>query len=341
MGKVCIIAEAGVNHNGSLETAKKLAYIAKDAGADIVKFQTFNVSALVTTEAQMAPYQIDNVGMETSQFQMLHGLMLTKEDFRVLKKYCDEIEIGFLSTPFDIDSIDFLDEIGCGKWKIPSGEITNYPYLVKIAKTGKPIIMSTGMSSLCEVTEALRVLRENLSGEVTLLHCTTDYPARYDEVNLKAMTTLKNETGLEVGYSDHTLGTEVSIAAVSLGATVIEKHFTLSRSMEGPDHRASLEPNELKQLVKQIRNIEQAIGSGVKEITLSERENIVIARKSIVAKRDIIKGETFSEFNLTTKRPGSGINPMRWLNIIGLKAKRNYKKDEFIDEEESCDNKHQ
>ena len=340
MGRVCIIAEAGVNHNGSLETAKRLAYIAKDAGADIVKFQTFNASDLVTNEARMAPYQITNLGMESSQLRMLERLMLSKEEFIELKKYCENIGIEFLSTPFDISSIEFLNEIGCKKWKIPSGEITNYPYLLEIAKTGKPIIMSTGMSSLSDVMDAIKVLQDNMAGKIILLHCTTDYPAKYDEVNLRAMITLKNETGLEVGYSDHTMGTEVSIAAVSLGATIIEKHFTLSRSMEGPDHRASLEPNELKNLVKQIRNIEKAMGSNYKGVTISERDNLRVARKSIVAKRDIIKGEVFSELNLTTKRPGTGINPMRWKDILGLKAKRNYRKDEFIDEEESGRDNH-
>ena len=340
MSRVCIIAEAGVNHNGSLEVAKKMAYVAKEAGADIVKFQTFNATDLVTSEAKMAPYQIGNMGIESSQFHMLKELMLSRQEFIELKKYCEEIGIDFLSTPFDIGSIEFLEEIGCKKWKIPSGEITNYPYLLKIAKTGKPIIMSTGMCYLKDVTAALKVLRENMAGDVTLLHCTTDYPTQYDEVNLRAMLTMKNQTGLDVGYSDHTLGTEVAIAAVSLGATVIEKHFTLSRSMQGPDHKASLEPDEFKMLVKQIRNIERALGQDTKEVMVSERENLLIARKSIVAKRNIIMGETFSEFNLTTKRPGTGISPMRWLDIIGKKASRNYKKDELIDEEESCGDKY-
>lgn len=340
MNRVCIIAEAGVNHNGSLETAKKLAYVAKDAGADIVKFQTFSASDLVTREARMAPYQIRNLGIDSSQFHMLEELMLSREEFIKLKEYCEEIGIEFLSTPFDMDSIEFLEEIGCSKWKIPSGEITNYPYLLKIAKTKKPIIMSTGMSTLSDVMKALEVLRNNMSREITVLHCTTNYPTLYDEVNLMAMITLKNKTGLKVGYSDHTLGTEVSIAAVALGATVIEKHFTLSRLMKGPDHKASLEPNELKMFVMQIRNIEKALGTCTKNVMTSERDNILIARKSIVAKRDIISGETFSESNLTTKRPGTGINPMRWLEIIGLNASRDYKKDEFIDEEESCSDKH-
>lgn len=330
--RTLIIAEAGVNHNGSLELAKQLAKSAKDAGADIVKFQTAKLESLVSKEAKMAEYQKKNIGQSMSQKEMLSKLLLTFDEFVKLEEYCREIGIEFLSTPFDIESIHFLNELGCEFWKVPSGEITNYPYLVQIAKTGKDVILSTGMSTLDEVRECLEVLRTNGAGNITLLHCTTQYPTEYLDVNLKAMLTLKKEFECEVGYSDHTKGIEIPVAAVGMGATVIEKHFTLDRNMEGPDHKASLEPDELKQMVSMIRNIEQALGDGVKKPKEVEIGNKSVARKSIVAKRDIKKGEIFTEENLTTKRPGSGINPMRWKEIIGTAAMHDYEEDDLIEE---------
>ena len=334
MKKTLIIAEAGVNHNGNIETAKKLVVTARECGADIIKFQTFDVNSLVSKYAVMADYQKKNLGMEDSdealQKGMLSKLALTFQDFRMLADYCSESGIRFLSTPFDIKSIHFLDEIQA-IWKIPSGEINNYPYLVEIARTGKDIILSTGMSRMEEVDEALKVLRENGAGKITLLHCTTNYPTPMEEVNLKAMLTLKEHCGCPVGYSDHTRGIEVAIAAAALGAEVIEKHFTLDRNMAGPDHKASLEPGELKAMVQAIRNIEIAVGDGRKEPSGSETANIAVVRKSIVAAREIREGELLTEENLTTKRPGNGINPMRWNEILGRKAKRNFLEDELIE----------
>ncbi|MCI7478360.1 MAG: N-acetylneuraminate synthase [Selenomonadales bacterium] len=331
MDKVLIIAEAGVNHNGSLDNAKKMVDAAKNAGVDIVKYQTFDVDSMTSKNADMAEYQKENIGAVKSQKDMLLGLTLTKDEFRELSEYCVEKNIKFLSTPFDIDSIYFLNELGCDIWKIPSGEITNYPYLVEIAKTGKPIILSTGMCELAEVEAALNLLKENGAGEVSLLHCTTEYPTPYEDVNLKAMQTLKDKFGLMVGYSDHTKGIEVPIAAVAMGATIIEKHFTLDKNMEGPDHKASLEPDELKAMVDSIRNIEKALGNGVKKPANSEIKNIAIARKSIVAKSDIAEGEIFTEDNITTKRPGNGISPMKWNDVLGTKAIRAFGEDELIE----------
>lgn len=328
--KVLIIAEAGVNHNASLETAKKMIKVAKECGADVVKFQTAKLDSLVTEYALMAKYQMENIGTGGSQKDMLRKLLLPFEDFEILAAYCNEIGIQFLSTPFDIDSIHFLNHLQ-NMWKIPSGEITNYPYLVEIAKTGKKVILSTGMSDMEEVDAAVRVLRSNGCGEITLLHCTSEYPAPMQNVNIKAMLTLKNTFRCSVGYSDHTQGIEIPIAAAALGATVIEKHFTLDKNMEGPDHKASLEPEELKQMVRAIRNIEKALGDGKKEPSESERKNIQVVRKSIVAKCDIAVGELFSEDNITTKRPGTGINPMNWTEVIGKKAKKNFKADELIE----------
>ncbi len=330
MGRVLIIAEAGVNHNGKLDIAMKLAETAKNCGADIVKFQTFNVNKLVSKYAQMAEYQKKNMGFDGTQAGMLNRLALTENDFIQLSEYCKDIEIEFLSTPFDIDSIRFLNGIQ-NVWKIPSGEITNYPYLVEIAKTGKDVILSTGMSTLEEVRNAWDVLHENGSGNITLLHCTTEYPAPYEEINLNAMKTLRDAFNCPVGYSDHTKGVEVPIAAVAMGAVIIEKHYTLDRTMEGPDHKASLEPYELKNLVDAIRNVESAMGTGEKKPSDSELKNIDIVRKSIVAAKDIKAGELFTEENLTTKRPGTGIDPMRWNDIIGMKASRDYSEDELIE----------
>lgn len=327
---VLIIAEAGVNHNGNIETAKKLIDIAKDAGADIVKFQTAKLDLLVSKDAHMAEYQKQNIGIEKSQKEMLRDLLLSFEDFRMLSEYCRDREIQFLSTPFDIDSIHFLNELQ-DIWKIPSGEITNYPYLVEIARTSKRIILSTGMCTLEEVRQALKVLTDNGAEDMTLLHCTTDYPTDMEDVNLNAMFSLQREFKLPIGYSDHTKGIVVSVAAVAMGATVIEKHFTLDRNMIGPDHKASLEPKELKDLVKAIRDVERAKGSYEKKPTQAELKNRDVARKSIVAARDIKMGERFSTENLTTKRPGSGISPMLWDEVIGKKATRDFYEDELIE----------
>lgn len=328
--KILIIAEAGVNHNGSLELAKKLIDAAKDSGADIVKFQTAKLESLVSRSAPMAEYQKKNMQTDKSQREMLKDLILPFEDFPELSRYCEIRGITFLSTPFDIDSIHFLDDL-VEIWKVPSGEITNYPYLREIGQTGKPVILSTGMCELQEVKDAVRVLKENGSSEITLLHCNTEYPTPMRDVNLKAMCTLREEMGLPVGYSDHTQGIEVPIAAAAMGAVVIEKHFTLDRNMEGPDHKASLEPEELRAMVQAVRNIEIAMGDGMKRPSASEIKNRDVARKSIVAKKDIRKGEVFTEENLTTKRPGSGISPMRWNDVIGSAADRDYEQDELID----------
>lgn len=329
--RTLIIAEAGVNHNGSLELAKELASTAKNCGADIVKFQTAKLDALVSRHAQMADYQKKNIGSDMSQRDMLKKLLLTYDEFTELAAYCRGTDICFLSTPFDIESTDFLEGLGCSMWKVPSGEITNLPYLVKIARTGKDIILSTGMSTLREVDDALTVLRGNGAGKITLLHCTTNYPTPMQDVNLKAMQTMKDAFGLEVGYSDHTQGIEVPIAAVALGAAVIEKHFTLDRNMDGPDHKASLEPDELEAMVKAIRNIEKAMGDGVKVPSESEKANIPVARKSIIAADNIKAGDILSEKNLTTKRPGTGISPMRWDEVLGTRAVRDFEEDELIE----------
>ncbi len=330
MSKVLIIAEAGVNHNGDIAIAKKLVDEAKKSGADIVKFQTFDPKKLASKNAVMAEYQKENLGVEESQEEMLNKLALKPNDFIELAAYCQRVGIGFLSTPFEIGSIRFLDNLQ-KLWKIPSGEITNYPYLVEIAKTEKEVILSTGMCTLEEVDAALKVLKENGAGKVTLLHCTTNYPTPMQDVNLIAMITLKEHCNCAVGYSDHTQGIEVPVAAVALGAEVIEKHFTLDRNMEGPDHKASLEPNELLAMVKAIRNIEMALGTGIKAPSESEKPNIAVVRKSIMASKRIRAGETLTEENLTTKRPGTGINPMRWNEIIGTKAKRDFEEDELIE----------
>ncbi len=328
--KVLIIAEAGVNHNGSIETAKQMVKVAKECGADIVKFQTFNVDAITSKQADMADYQKINTGESKSQKEMLSKLAISQDEFRELADYCRQVGITFLSTPFDIDSIKFLDPLQ-NTWKVPSGEITNYPYLVEIAKTGKKVILSTGMSTLEEINEAIEVLTRNGTNDITLLHCTTDYPAPIDSVNLNAMLTLGDKFGYPVGYSDHTEGIEIAVAAVAMGATIIEKHFTLDKTMQGPDHKASLEPHELSKMVEAIRKVEIAKGSFEKKPTDAELGNRNAARKSIVAACNIIKGEEFSEDNITTKRPGNGISPMRWKEVIGLKANRDYLQDELID----------
>lgn len=331
MSHTLIIAEAGVNHNGSLETAKKMAMTAKECGADIVKFQTAKLDSLVSHTAKLAEYQKENIGLEISQREMLKKLLLTYGEFAELSDYCKELGIKFLSTPFDLESIDFLDGLGCAMWKIPSGEITNLPYLEKIGTMKKPIIMSTGMCYMNEVEEALDIFKNIGADDVTVLHCTTQYPAPYGEVNLNAMLTLKKKFGCKVGYSDHTKGIEIPIAAVAIGASVIEKHFTLDRNMEGPDHKASLEPNELAAMVTAIRNIELALGDGKKKPSASELQNAQVSRKSIIAKRHINKGERFTAENVTTKRPGNGISPMRWHEVLGMKACRDFMEDEMIE----------
>lgn len=327
MQKVFIIAEAGVNHNGSFEIAKQLVDKACEAGVNCVKFQTFKAENLVNKTAQKADYQVENTGNNDSQLSMLKNLELSYKDFSELKTYCDSKGIVFLSTPFDMESIEFLASLDMPVFKIPSGEITNLPYLRKINSYKKDIILSTGMATLDEIQEALNVLKDC---KVFLLHCTTEYPCPYESVNMKAMETLKEHFNLPVGYSDHTKGIEIPVMAVSMGAEIIEKHFTLDKNMEGPDHKASLEPNELKAMVNAIRNVEKAFGTGVKEPQEAEKKNIEIARKSIVAKCNIKKGEIFTEENLTVKRPGNGINPMKWDSVIGTTAKKDYKEDELI-----------
>lgn len=330
--KVLIIAEAGVNHNGSLQLAKQLIDAAVHAGADIVKFQTFKAKNLVSKNAQKAEYQKTNTGNNDSQLAMLQKLELSYNDHVELINYCQQKGIEFWSTAFDNESIDLLVQLGMQRWKVPSGEITNLPYLKKIAAFNQPIIISTGMCFMQEINDAVAVLEKygTAKSNITVLHCNTEYPTPMQDVNLLAMLHIKQHTGLPIGYSDHTLGIEVPVAAVALGATVIEKHFTLDKTMEGPDHIASLNPAELKQMVAAIRNIEQALGGSNKQPSASEIKNINIARKSIVAATKIAQGETFTEQNLTTKRPGNGISPMQWQNIIGTIAHKNFEADELI-----------
>ena len=329
---VIIIAEAGVNHNGSIVNAKKLVDVAVEAGADYVKFQTFKADKLASKAAPKATYQQATTGTENSQLDMLRQLELSEADHRELLAYCQQKDIQFLSTPFDVDSIDLLVELGITLGKIPSGEITNLPYLRKMGQSFREIVMSTGMADMQEVKAAMDVLiqagmkKEN----ITILHCNTQYPTPMKDVNLRAMQSIRDTLSVTVGYSDHTLGIEVPIAAVALGATLIEKHYTLDRTMEGPDHKASLEPQDLRDMVCAIRNIEQAMGSGIKQTSDSERENIAIARKSIVASRPIVAGELYSAENLTIKRPGNGISGMEWDRVIGLTAPRDFQEDELI-----------
>lgn len=333
MAHTIIIAEAGVNHNGSMELAKKMVDSAKSFGVDYIKFQTGKPELVTSKFAVMADYQKKNIGKDESQLDMIKKIMLDAEDFPVLKQYCDEKGIKFCSTPFDLTSIDVLAPLCMDFMKVPSGEITNLPYLRKIANLKMPVIMSTGMSTLGDIEAALDVFyKGGLSiDDITLLHCNTEYPTPFADVNLKAMFTLRQCFGTKVGYSDHTKGIEVPIAAVAMGATVIEKHFTLDRTLPGPDHVASLEPNEMQQMVSAIRNIEQAMGNGLKHVTDSERKNMEIARKSIVAACDIKKGEVFTSSNLLTKRPGNGVSPMLWDKIIGTKAVRDFAADELIE----------
>lgn len=329
---VFIIAEAGVNHNGSLLIAKRLVDAALDAGVDAVKFQTFTAASLASKDTPKAQYQLLNTSQQESQYEMLEKLELSHDSHKALYEYCLERGIQFLSTPFDVNSAIFLNDLGVTTFKIPSGELTNKPFLKKIGAFGKPIIISTGMANLTEVAEALDILLTTglKKEEITILHATTEYPCPFDEVNLKAMVTMRDKFGINVGYSDHTQGISIPIAAVALGAVVIEKHFTLDSRMEGPDHRASIEPAELKKMVEGIRQISVALGDGVKRPSKSEIKNLTIARKSIVASIKISRGEIFSVKNLTTKRPGGGISPMKWDEIIGTVASKDYQKDDLI-----------
>ncbi|EFS9254445.1 N-acetylneuraminate synthase [Campylobacter upsaliensis] len=332
MKKVLIIAEAGVNHNGDINLAKKLIEQAAKAGADVVKFQTFKANSCVSVSAKKAKYQLETTAKEESQLEMIKKLELSYESHFELMKHCKKHGIAFLSTPFDLESVEFLRGLDLPYFKIPSGEITNLPYLKAVAKCKKKVLLSTGMANLGEIEAALEILRKNGTRNITLLHCNTEYPTPFEDVNLNALKTLKEAFKLEVGYSDHTEGIVASLGAVALGAVVIEKHFTLDKTMEGPDHRASLEFEELRALCKGIRELEKALGSGIKKASKSEAKNKIIARKSLVAKREIQKGEKFSIENLTTKRPGSGISAMRYEEYLGKRALKTYKKDELINE---------
>ncbi len=331
MKKTLIVAEAGVNHNGRIDLAYRLIDAAAEAGADYVKFQTWKSEAIISKYAKKAAYQEETTGPEESMLDMVRKLELSFEDFRRLKDHCDTAGIGFLSTPFDTESARFLSSLGIKILKVPSGEITNLPLLETVAGLPGSVFLSTGMSELWEIRDAVSVLQKNAKKDVTVLHCNTQYPTPMRDVNLRAMQTLKEQLGLPVGLSDHSQGIEVPIAAAALGARVIEKHFTLSRGMEGPDHRASIEPDELCRMVRDIRNVEQALGSGEKHVTDSERENRSIVRKSIVASRKIFKGEVFTTDNITSKRPGTGISPMRWYDVLGARAVRDFEEDEGIE----------
>ena len=329
---VFIIAEIGVNHNGSIEKAKEMIYVAKDSGADAVKFQTAVPELVVTGDADKADYQLKNTVKRETQLGMLKKIHLPLNAYETLKTECENLDVEFMSTAFDDKSLKTLKKLNLNRNKIPSGEITNLPYLRHVGRIGKPILLSTGMSTLEEVLDAMNILIESGTNKdkITILHCNTEYPTPMEDANLKAMLTIRDELGVKVGYSDHTLGIEVPIAAVAMGATVIEKHFTLDRTLPGPDHAASLEPVELNAMVCAIRNIEKAMGNGIKKPSPSEIKNMPIARKSIVAKKSIKKGEIFTEENLTVKRPGTGISPMVWDKIIGSLAKQDFKIDEII-----------
>ena len=330
---ILVIAEAGVNHNGSLEIAKKLVDVAVDAGADSVKFQTFKAENIVTRYAQKAEYQKETTAGNETQFDMINKLELDINAHKELISYCKKKEITFLSTPFDLESVELLNNLGVGVLKIPSGEITNLPFLEKIGGLRKRLILSTGMADLEEIGNALSILigAGTPKGNITVLHCNTEYPTPFEDVNLLAMNTIKEAFKVKVGYSDHTLGIEIPIAAVALGASVIEKHFTLDKDMEGPDHKSSLEPDELNNMVRAVRNVESGLGNGIKKPSMSELKNRSIVRKSIVAAGNIKMEEMFTKENITCKRPGTGISPMEWDNIIGKKAKRDFKEDELIE----------
>lgn len=333
MNNVIIIAEAGVNHNGDYQRAVDMVYAAKEAGADYVKFQTAVPELVISSVAPKAEYQKETTGNNESQLEMCRKIHLRLDDYLPLSQLCREVGIGFMSTPFDLVSIDCLASLGMDYWKIPSGEITNLPYLRKIASKGGKVILSTGMSEMPEIEAAMAVLQSGgiPRKDISLLHCNTQYPTPMRDVNLRAMEQLRSLHPGMVGYSDHTVGIEVPVAAVAMGASIIEKHFTLDKSLPGPDHRASLDPAELKAMVCAIRNIEQAIGNGEKHVSDSERPNIEIARKSIIAVRDIQAGELLTEENLTVKRPGNGISPMRWDEVIGTRAIRDFKADHLIE----------
>ena len=333
MKKTIIIAEAGVNHNGNYEMALKMIDEAKAAGADYVKFQTAKPELVISTFAPKAEYQKETTGNGESQLEMCKAIHLPLTDYKPLKEYCDKVGIGFMSTPFDLVSIDVLEPLDMDYYKIPSGEITNLPYLRAIAAKGRKVIISTGMSELPEIEEALQVLENGglKRSDIIVLHCNTEYPRPMRDVNLRAMLDIRDRLGVAVGYSDHTNGIEVPIAAVALGAEVIEKHFTLDKTLPGPDHKASLEPQELKAMVDAIRNIESALGDGKKKVTDSERPNIIVARKSIVAARAIKAGEGYTEENVTVKRPGNGISPMKWDDVLGKTAPRDFEYDELIE----------
>lgn len=341
MKKCIIIAEVGVNHNGDLHTALRMVRAAAQAGADYVKFQTAVPELVISSIAPQAEYQKINTGVVESQLDMCRRIHLPLEDYRIIKEECRRCGIGFMSTPFDLVSIDFLADLGQDYFKIPSGEITNLPYLRRIAEKGIPVILSTGMSTMAEIDDAIAILTGKhrrfrsesrlTRADITVLHCNTQYPTPFKDVNLRAMQTIHDELGVATGYSDHTLGIEVSLAAAALGAVMVEKHFTLSRSMEGPDHAASLEPHELRQMVRAIRNITVSLGSRNKRVSQSERPNIEVARKSIVAARDIKAGELFTEENLTVKRPGNGISPMLWDEVIGHTARKDFPYDSLIE----------
>jgi N,N'-diacetyllegionaminate synthase len=332
--KTLIIAEAGVNHNGDMSLAKNLIEVAAKAGADLVKFQTLNANRMVTATAAKAEYQILASNTLETQHTMLQKLELTEDMHRELIAHCDSLNIGFFSTGFDIGSLDMLVGLGQKLFKIPSGEITNLPYLRHIGQFAQTVILSTGMSTMDEIAAAIDILETSGTprSKITVLHCTTAYPVPTVDVNLQAMQSIRSKFNVAVGYSDHTIGIEISIAAVALGATVIEKHFTMDRNLPGPDHKASLEPAELQEMVRAIRNIEEALGDGIKRLMPSEKMNRAIARKSIVASEPISIGQLFTEENLTTKRPGNGVSPMEWDSVIGSRAQRNYLTDELIDE---------
>lgn len=331
--RILIIAEAGVNHNGDLGLAMQLIDAAAQAGADLVKFQTFNAGRLVTRAAKKADYQTQATDSKESQHEMLRRLELTEAMHHELIAHCAARSIGFFSTGFDIESVDLLLSLGQDHFKIPSGEITNLPYLRHIGQLGKTVILSTGMATLGEIEAAIEVLEQagTARAQITVLHCTTEYPTPMNEVNLRAMQSIHTAFGVAVGYSDHTQGIEVAIAAVAMGATVIEKHFTLDRTLPGPDHKASLEPEELKAMVAAIRNIEVALGDGIKRLTPSEARNKPVARKSLVTSKAIKRGDVFSVENITTKRPGTGVSPMRWDDVIGRIAQRDFEINELIE----------
>ena len=330
--KTFIIAEIGINHNGSLRLAKKMIDLAAKTGADGVKFQTYKTENLVTQNAPKTKYQINNLKGKKKIFHILKKCEFSEKDFKLLKKRCKKKKIEFLSSAFDLDSIKLLKKLGLNKWKIPSGEINNYPYLKEIGKINKEIMLSTGMSNLEEIKTAMKILQKSGTNKkkITILHCSTDYPAKYHDLNLKALITMKKKFRTKIGYSDHSLGIEVPIAATAMGAQVIEKHFTLNKNMKGVDHKASLDFKEFKNMVLAIRNIESALGSYNKILSFNEKKNLLIVRKSIVASKNIKKGEVFSNNNITTKRPGYGLSPMQWNKLKGKKSKKNFKKDQFI-----------